>query len=70
MNTHHTGDIDWDALGAQLEREAELHAPSREQAAGWLRELLRTSDGADTAAGRVLDVGSGPGVATEVLGSG
>ncbi len=67
MNAHHTEDIDWNALGAHLEREAELHTPFLERAAGWLRDLLRTDDGADTAVGRILDVGSGPGVATCLL---
>ncbi|MFV0130220.1 class I SAM-dependent methyltransferase [Streptomyces sp. HMX112] len=67
MNTHHTGDIDRDALGAQLEREAELHTPFLEKAARWLRELMGGDDGADLAVGRVLDAGSGPGVATCLL---
>ncbi|WP_411144628.1 class I SAM-dependent methyltransferase [Streptomyces sp. x-80] len=67
MNVHHTEDIDWDALGAQLEREAELHTPFLEKAAGWLRDLLGAGDGAHTRIHRVLDVGSGPGVATCLL---
>ncbi|MCB5912345.1 class I SAM-dependent methyltransferase [Streptomyces pinistramenti] len=62
MNPHHTGDLDWDAMGARLEREAELHTPALDQSAAWLRELLG-GEGAVAGVGRVLDVGSGPGVA-------
>lgn len=71
---HHGGDgehdIDWGAMAAQLEREAELHLPFLERAAAWLAELWRgdgTVGAAGSRPGRVLDVGSGPGVATCVL---
>lgn len=63
MTAHHGEDFDWEALGGHLEREAELHLPFVERAAEWLRELR----GGDPA-GRILDVGSGPGVAACVLG--
>lgn len=63
---HHHGegahDIDWDELGPLLERGAELQMPALEQAAAWLGELA----GGDAVA-RVLDIGSGPGVAACVL---
>lgn len=60
---HHHDDhaeVDWEALGPQLERGAELRRPAVEEAATWLRE----SYGRDTgrAARRIVDVGSGPGV--------
>ena len=60
----HEGDFDWVALGAHLEREAELHAPAFGGAVEWLGELA-----ADGGAGvrRILDVGSGPGVVTCLL---
>jgi trans-aconitate methyltransferase len=64
---HHTGDIDWDALSAHLEREAELHMSFLEQAAAWLRDLMGADGGADTAVGRILDIGSGPGVTACLL---
>ncbi|MDT0309997.1 class I SAM-dependent methyltransferase [Streptomyces sp. DSM 44917] len=47
-------------LGSHLERQAELHAPYLRQAAAWLR-------GRQPEARRVLDVGSGPGVAACLL---
>ncbi|MFI6288984.1 class I SAM-dependent methyltransferase [Streptomyces sp. NPDC051018] len=59
---HHTTEFDWDAMGPQLERGAELHGDLYRQAAAWLSGLI-------PAAGvrRVLDVGSGPGVLTVLL---
>ncbi|MET9295887.1 class I SAM-dependent methyltransferase [Streptomyces sp. NPDC003077] len=67
MNPHHTGDLDRDALGARLERQAELHLPSLVEAAEWLRGMLCAGRGADSLVGRVLDVGSGPGVGSCLL---
>ena len=68
---HHDGATDWDAMAAHLEREGEIQLPSLRTAAGWLRELV---DGKQERAGdhgpgvrRVLDVGSGPGVAACLL---
>ncbi|MFI6849089.1 class I SAM-dependent methyltransferase [Kitasatospora sp. NPDC050467] len=55
-------DTDWSALAAFLEREGELNTPAFAQAAQWLGELV---DGASV--GRVLDVGSGPGVVAGLL---
>lgn len=57
----HTEDVDWDARGEQLEREAELRLPYLEQAAGWLRELVGEG------VARILDLGSGPGVMSCLL---
>ncbi|MBW1599088.1 trans-aconitate 2-methyltransferase [Streptomyces sp. JJ38] len=76
---HDHADLDWDAMVTELLREGELHLPYLERAAEWLRGL--TAADADAAAGaggdadgapepavrRVLDVGSGPGVAACVL---
>lgn len=56
------GGLDWAAMADHLEGEAELHIPSVEEAVAWLGELS-----AGGGVGRVLDVGSGPGVATSVL---
>ncbi|GAA2714126.1 MULTISPECIES: class I SAM-dependent methyltransferase [Streptomyces] len=69
MNPHRAGDIDRDALADALEREARLHLPYLEQAVGWLRGLLCGGDdvAAAAAVGRVLDVGSGPGVVACLL---
>lgn len=64
---HHEHDIDWDAMAGHLEREAELHLPFLDRAAGWLAGLRGAGDGAVPAAGRVMDVGSGPGVAACAL---
>lgn len=61
----HSEDFDWEALGDHLEREAELHLPYLESAADWLRDLRAAVPGGGVR--RVLDVGSGPGVATCVL---
>lgn len=64
MSDHHhdTVHIDWEAFGPQLERGADLRRPIVEQAAAWLRDLPRGA--ADQSpVRRILDVGSGPGVA-------
>ncbi|MEV6012786.1 class I SAM-dependent methyltransferase [Streptomyces sp. NPDC051976] len=67
----HHDDLDWDALAVHLEREAELQLPYLTEAARWLRGLLAESGGTGRESGhevrRVLDVGSGPGVAACVL---
>ncbi|MCP3820647.1 methyltransferase domain-containing protein [Streptomyces sp. A3M-1-3] len=61
---HHADseDLDWEALGPQLERQAELHLPFIERATGWLAEQLTGTD-----VTRVFDLGSGPGVVCGVL---
>ncbi|AXK32820.1 class I SAM-dependent methyltransferase [Streptomyces armeniacus] len=72
---HNHHNIDWEAMAAHLEAEAELLSPFIESAADWLRRAITEAeagangDGADGAHGvrRVLDVGSGPGVVTCVL---
>ncbi|WP_314171766.1 class I SAM-dependent methyltransferase [Streptomyces winkii] len=64
---HDHGDIDWDAMAAHLEREAELRIPFVEEAVAWLRGLLLEGGCGPEIAGRVLDVGSGPGVHTSLL---
>ncbi|MFF1794562.1 class I SAM-dependent methyltransferase [Kitasatospora sp. NPDC058263] len=53
---------DWAALVTYLEREGELNTPAFVGAAGWLGKLM---DGIPV--GRVLDIGSGPGVVATVL---
>ncbi|MGW1838951.1 class I SAM-dependent methyltransferase [Streptomyces sp. NPDC002067] len=60
---HGDADMDWEVMGPLLESGAELHSAVFEQAAAWLRTL--TPQG--TPVRRVLDVGSGPGVATCLL---
>lgn len=67
MTQTHPTDVDWEALGAALEREAELHLPALESATAWLHDLLRTDATDDSAVGRVLDIGSGPGVISCLL---
>ncbi|KNB52801.1 class I SAM-dependent methyltransferase [Streptomyces caatingaensis] len=67
MNPHHCEDVDHDAPAAQLEREAELRAPTLEEAVEWLKGLVCAGDGVEEAVCRVLDVGSGPGVCTCLL---
>jgi SAM-dependent methyltransferase len=69
-NAH--GDLGWEAAGDQLEREAELHSPALEKAARWLHTLLEPAPAADDGPGRelvnrILDIGSGPGVASCLL---
>ena len=64
---HHGGegeaaDLDWEALGAHLEREAELNMPFLEETTAWLRDLAGAHE-----VTRVLDLGSGPGVTTTAL---
>ncbi|MEU6770709.1 class I SAM-dependent methyltransferase [Streptomyces sp. NPDC046759] len=51
----HGGDIDWAAMLALLEAEAEVFAPAYARALDWLGEDV-------TAPGLVVDAGSGPGV--------
>ncbi|MEV6611096.1 class I SAM-dependent methyltransferase [Kutzneria sp. NPDC051319] len=57
---HSGDDYDWASLGEMLERNAEVHRDFLDQAMDWLRVQ------ADEPA-RVLDVGSGPGVAACAL---
>ncbi len=59
---HQLHQDDWDAVGARLEGEAEMSLDFLEGAASWLTEL---ADGRPVR--RVLDIGSGPGVASCVL---
>src|SRR3954470_19277687 len=54
MTHHHP--VDWAARAADLVAEAELNAPMVDQALAWLAQRV-------PGATRVLDVGSGPGVA-------
>ncbi|MFI6153877.1 class I SAM-dependent methyltransferase [Kitasatospora sp. NPDC051170] len=62
---HHHGvpaaDMDWDALAAHLEREAELRGAAVGEAARWLAGLH------EGGVRRALDVGSGPGVIAAML---
>ncbi|MFE0045181.1 class I SAM-dependent methyltransferase [Streptomyces albireticuli] len=58
---HGAGIRDWAAIGDQLERSAKVRTPFLEGAADWLAAL------ADGEARRVLDVGSGPGLASLAL---
>ncbi|MBD0669662.1 class I SAM-dependent methyltransferase [Streptomyces sp. CBMA156] len=55
-------DLDWDALAAHLELEADLRADAVTEAARWLAGLHGEGQ-----VGRVLDVGSGPGVIAGLL---
>lgn len=52
-HSHRPEDLDWDQLGATLEREADLHGPALDEIAGWLPDAPEVRS--------VLDVGSGPG---------
>ncbi|MCP3802052.1 class I SAM-dependent methyltransferase [Allokutzneria sp. A3M-2-11 16] len=57
MSGHkHHDHLDWNERGEIMEREAEVVFPLVEQAFQWVREVRPE-------AGRVLDIGSGPGVA-------
>ncbi|WBP87696.1 class I SAM-dependent methyltransferase [Kitasatospora cathayae] len=60
-------DLDWDALAAHLEQEADLRAEAVTEAGRWLSGLAGNGDGAEGAVRRVLDVGAGPGVIAELL---
>ncbi|MFE2548022.1 class I SAM-dependent methyltransferase [Streptomyces sp. NPDC059355] len=60
---HHSTDVDWDVMATQLESGAELQLPGLRRAAAHLIELL----GPWAEVGRILDIGSGPGVMTCVL---
>ncbi|MFH9349457.1 class I SAM-dependent methyltransferase [Kitasatospora sp. NPDC017646] len=55
-------DLDWDALAAHLELEADLRAGAVTEAGHWLSGLA-----GDGAVRRVLDVGAGPGVIAGLL---
>ncbi|MGW2302699.1 class I SAM-dependent methyltransferase [Streptomyces sp. NPDC001809] len=81
--TQDTGGLAGDALGSTAEdlaedptgqeaddpaeQEAELHAGFLAEAVHWLRGLLGPADRAATAVHRILDLGSGPGVASRAL---
>ncbi|MFI1386571.1 class I SAM-dependent methyltransferase [Embleya sp. NPDC020886] len=60
-------DLDRDAAGSYLEREAELHAPFLEQAATRLRDLALHGDHTLARVDRILDLGGGPGIASCLL---
>ncbi|RJQ73813.1 class I SAM-dependent methyltransferase [Pseudonocardiaceae bacterium YIM PH 21723] len=59
--SHDHEDFDWDAMAAQLERDAEIHRPVYAGAASWLRTLI------DGKVERLMDVGGGPGVVASTL---
>ncbi|NSC22217.1 class I SAM-dependent methyltransferase [Streptomyces albus subsp. chlorinus] len=67
MTHRPAADLDWEALGTALEREAELHSAALESTADWLHALLCAGSAAQGAVGRVLDIGSGPGVVSCLL---
>jgi SAM-dependent methyltransferase len=67
MSAQPNDDLDWDALADRLEREAELTLPFLEQAAAHLRDIALHGDRTLTRVDRILDVGSGPGVASCLL---
>ncbi|MFB9909694.1 class I SAM-dependent methyltransferase [Allokutzneria oryzae] len=61
MSGHkHHDHLDWDNRGEVLERDAEVMSPLLEQAFQWLQGFQATPE-------RVLDIGSGPGVASSLL---
>jgi SAM-dependent methyltransferase len=57
-----TTDSIWETRIAHLEQSGQLHAPFFEQAVAWLAEVRPPAS-----VGRVLDIGSGPGIMTSVL---
>jgi SAM-dependent methyltransferase len=57
---HHAADLDWTAMAAQLQLEAEVLLPLIRETAQTVAEIYR-HDGVEVR--RILDVGSGPGVA-------
>src|SRR5690606_21387969 len=57
----HGGDVDWEEYADQLERQGEVSVGVVRGAVAWLRPRLPAT------VTRVLDVGSGPGVASAVL---
>ncbi|MFG3252386.1 class I SAM-dependent methyltransferase [Streptomyces sp. NPDC048172] len=63
-------DFDWEAMADRLEREAELRADAMEESVAWLRGLLLEGGCGAASVGRVIDLGSGPGVSTAALAHG
>jgi SAM-dependent methyltransferase len=61
---HAPGDHDWGELGAHLTLEAEVLSPYLDEAMSVLQALARTGP---RAIQRIVDIGSGPGVATAAL---
>jgi SAM-dependent methyltransferase len=57
-HAHDSGDHDWDALVAQIEREGEILLAFVTDAARWVSDLR----GNEAPVRRVLDIGGGPGV--------
>ncbi|MYS10764.1 hypothetical protein GTW71_31000, partial [Streptomyces sp. SID6041] len=62
-----TGQEAEDTADDPAEQEAELHAGFLTEAVHWLRGLLGPADRAAPAVHRILDLGSGPGVASRAL---
>ena len=63
-------DLDWEAMADRLEREAEVRADAMEDSVAWLRGLLLEGGCGVASVGRVIDLGSGPGVTTTALAHG
>lgn len=61
---HHAQDLDWDAMVGFAEREAEVLVAFLDEATSTVAQIA-AADGLDVR--RILDVGSGPGVATCAL---
>ncbi|WP_371633936.1 methyltransferase domain-containing protein [Streptomyces sp. NBC_01259] len=59
---HHGSDLDWDAIGPLLEKNAELSTGQYTEAARWIAGLPGAPE-----VRRVLDIGSGPGVVACLL---
>ena len=59
--------FDWDEYAEELIRNGEVHRGYLEAAAAWLASLVGDGGQAPADGLRILDVGSGPGVATGVL---
>lgn len=66
-STHRAPGLDDEAPGAEPEHETELHSGFLTDAAHWLRGLLGPTDRDTSAVRRILDIGSGPGVASCIL---
>ncbi|GAA2074590.1 class I SAM-dependent methyltransferase [Streptomyces albiaxialis] len=57
-------------MADRLEREAELRSDAMEESVAWLRGLLLEGGCGAASVGRVIDLGSGPGVSTAALAHG
>ncbi|MDI9915460.1 class I SAM-dependent methyltransferase [Rhodococcus sp. IEGM 1379] len=66
-HSHNNADVNWTQRITHLERSAQVRSGFFASAMSWLRDRCGESGTHSTPVQRILDIGSGPGVGTELL---